>query len=97
MSQDNPLLNFKEAMAYLRVSRSTLYRLMSSGQLKGYKVFMTWRFYKHDLDQCIRSSPGPISLQPVFKEISIRLCGHAEIQLWCPSCIAYASLSKTET
>lgn len=43
------LLTFKEAMDFLRVSRSTIYRLMWSGQLRGYKVGSTWRFYEHDL------------------------------------------------
>ncbi|HLZ62597.1 MAG TPA: helix-turn-helix domain-containing protein [Ktedonosporobacter sp.] len=42
-------MTFKEAMSYLRVSRSTLYRLMWSGQLTGHKVGSTWRFYRQDL------------------------------------------------
>ena len=46
MIQDDVLLTFKEAMSYLRVSRSTLYRLMWSGQLTGHKVGSTWRFYR---------------------------------------------------
>ena len=47
--QEPALLTFKEAMDFLRVSRSTLYRLMWSGQLRGYKVGSAWRFYHHDL------------------------------------------------
>lgn len=43
------LLTFKEAMEFLRVSRSTIYRLMWSGQLRGHKVGSTWRFYETDL------------------------------------------------
>jgi excisionase family DNA binding protein len=43
------LLTFKEAMDFLRVSRSTIYRLMWSGQLRGHKVGSTWRFYEADL------------------------------------------------
>lgn len=43
------LLTFKEAMDFLRVSRSTIYRLMWAGQLRGYKVGSTWRFYERDL------------------------------------------------
>lgn len=49
------LLTFREAMTFLRVSRSTLYRLMESGQLRGHKVGSTWRFYQHDLLQAIES------------------------------------------
>jgi excisionase family DNA binding protein len=50
---DDILLTFKEAMGYLRVSRSTLYRLMWSGQLTGHKVGSTWRFYREDLRACV--------------------------------------------
>jgi excisionase family DNA binding protein len=60
LMQEEALLTFKEAMAFLRVSRSTLYRLMWSGQLCGHKVGSTWRFYKHDLRSVVASAPiGP--------------------------------------
>ena len=58
--QEDVLLTFKEAMSYLRVSRSTLYRLMWSGQLTGHKVGSTWRFYREDLRACVgRDMPLP--------------------------------------
>ena len=50
------LLTSKEAMAYLRVSRVTLYRLIKSGQLTGRKVLTTWRFRREDLDKCIKDA-----------------------------------------
>ena len=53
MLEEDILLTFKEAMSYLRVSRSTLYRLMWSGQLTGHKVGSTWRFYRDDLRACV--------------------------------------------
>jgi excisionase family DNA binding protein len=53
MLEEDILLTFKEAMNYLRVSRSTLYRLMWSGQLTGHKVGSTWRFYRDDLRACV--------------------------------------------
>lgn len=49
------LLTFKEAMDFLRVSRSTIYRLMWSGQLRGHKVGSTWRFYEQDLLNAVAS------------------------------------------
>jgi excisionase family DNA binding protein len=55
--QEDTLLTFKEAMSFLRVSRSTLYRLMWSGQLCGHKVGSTWRFYKDDLRSVVASFP----------------------------------------
>jgi excisionase family DNA binding protein len=60
MQEEDVLLTFKEAMNYLRVSRSTLYRLMWSGQLTGHKVGSTWRFYREDLRACVgRENPSP--------------------------------------
>jgi excisionase family DNA binding protein len=49
------LLTFKEAMEFLRVSRSTVYRLMWSGQLRGHKVGSTWRFYRSELLEAVAS------------------------------------------
>ncbi|MBV9710490.1 MAG: helix-turn-helix domain-containing protein [Ktedonobacteraceae bacterium] len=62
MIQDDTLLTFKEAMSYLRVSRSTLYRLMWSGQLTGHKVGSTWRFYREDLHSCVAREISTASL-----------------------------------
>ncbi len=61
--QDDVLLTFKEAMSYLRVSRSTLYRLMWSGQLTGHKVGSTWRFYREDLHACVGSEVPMMSMR----------------------------------
>ncbi len=63
MIQDDVLLTFKEAMGYLRVSRSTLYRLMWSGQLTGHKVGSTWRFYREDLRACVGREMPVATLQ----------------------------------
>lgn len=57
--QDSPLVTFKEAMNYLRVSRSTLYRLMGLGQLTGHKVGGTWRFYRDDLRASVHNPVQP--------------------------------------
>lgn len=57
IQREEMLLTFKEAMDYLRVSRSTLYRLMWSGQLTGHKVGSTWRFYREDLRGCVGRAP----------------------------------------
>ena len=66
MIQDDTLLTFKEAMSYLRVSRSTLYRLMWSGQLTGHKVGSTWRFYREDLHACVGREVSMVSLPTVL-------------------------------
>ncbi len=49
------LLTFQEAADLLRVSRATMYRLISSGQLVGHKVGRGWRFYKADIHRFVLS------------------------------------------
>jgi excisionase family DNA binding protein len=46
----------KEAMAYLQVSRSTMYRKMKRRELKGYKIGSEWRFYLKDLQAMLDST-----------------------------------------
>ena len=65
--QEDVLFTFKEAMGYLRISRSTLYRLMWSGQLTGHKVGSTWRFSQEELRACVRSE-GLKSAEPKVQE-----------------------------
>lgn len=69
MIEDDVLITFREAMTYLRVSRSTLYRLMWSGQLTGHKVGSTWRFYREDLRACVEREI-PMSMMPTNVAIS---------------------------
>jgi excisionase family DNA binding protein len=57
MQKENALLTFKQAMAYLQVSRSMIYRLMDADRLIGHKVGNLWRFYQADLDACIDTPP----------------------------------------
>ncbi len=70
LAQEDTLLTFKEAMNFLRVSRSTLYRLMWSGQLCGHKVGSTWRFYKQDLRSVVASAPIAGAVQRVPETVA---------------------------
>ena len=47
------LLTLKEAMEYLKLSRSTLYKLMEKGEIKGIKIGKVWRFRKEDIESFI--------------------------------------------
>jgi excisionase family DNA binding protein len=63
---DKKWFKFNEAMQYLDISRSSLYRLIWSEKLPGYKVGAQWRFKKEDLDNCIKWTPAepPDCLMP---------------------------------
>lgn len=52
------LLTFSETLQHLRISKSTLYRFMQSGELQGYKVGSTWRFYHKDVQGVIKARNG---------------------------------------
>jgi excisionase family DNA binding protein len=52
--EDDTLYTLKEACEYLRIGRSTLYRLMANSDLKGHKVGCTWRFYLGELRSFVR-------------------------------------------
>lgn len=63
LAPEDDWLDFKSAMSYLRTSRSTIYRLMWSGQLKGKKVGVglgTWRFSRADLRKCMRDEEARV-------------------------------------
>lgn len=49
IKDEEVLLDFNEAASYLRISRSTLYRLMKAERLEGHKVGRKWVFFKGDL------------------------------------------------
>ena len=56
-SNDDLLLNSKEAANFLRASRAKLYRLVKSGDIVGHKVGATWVFYKRDLIAYVARDP----------------------------------------
>jgi excisionase family DNA binding protein len=53
LPDDEIMFTTDEALQYLRISRSTMYRLIEDGTLKGHKVGAKWRFFKSDLKASI--------------------------------------------
>jgi excisionase family DNA binding protein len=49
LTDDELMLTFREAQDFLRISATTMYRLLASGVLKGHKIGTKWRFYLKDL------------------------------------------------
>lgn len=54
ISEEEMLLNVQEAMEFLGISRSTIYRMIKRGDLKAYKVGAEWRFFKKDLIEFVK-------------------------------------------
>lgn len=49
-NQDN-VLTIEELAAYLKISKSTLYKLAQKGEIPGQKVGKHWRFRRDIIDQ----------------------------------------------
>jgi excisionase family DNA binding protein len=51
MQQDAKVITVGELSEYLRVHRSTIYRLLKKGQLPAFKIGSDWRFNVEAIDQ----------------------------------------------
>src|SRR3990170_2095864 len=54
------VLTLDEAASFLKVSKSTLYKLLESGKLSARKLGRAWRFNRSELEAWLRNpSPAP--------------------------------------
>lgn len=51
------IMRLDELAVYLKVSKSTLYKLVQQGELPGQKVGKQWRFHKSAVDDWLRQNP----------------------------------------
>ncbi len=65
MASDNKLtpsvLTPAELANYLRVHRSTIYRLLDRGELPSFKVGSDWRFVRDDIDRWRLGQPQAVA------------------------------------
>jgi excisionase family DNA binding protein len=52
------IMNIENLTAYLKISRSTLYKLVQNGRLPGQKVGKRWRFHKEAIDEWLKQQPA---------------------------------------
>lgn len=50
-TDDDEVLTIDELATYLKVSKSTLYKLAQEGKLPGQKIGKHWRFLRSTIDQ----------------------------------------------
>jgi excisionase family DNA binding protein len=48
-----PAMTVRDVAVFLNVDEKTIYRLVTKGELPGFKVLGSWRFQKSDLDAWI--------------------------------------------
>ena len=54
--QSDPVLTIEELSAYLKISRSTLYKLVSEGKIPSQKVGRHWRFRRAAIDRWLEET-----------------------------------------
>lgn len=52
------IMTIEELAEYLKISRSTLYKLLQDGKLPGQKVGKRWRFHQDAIDEWVKSGTG---------------------------------------
>jgi excisionase family DNA binding protein len=59
LSEFAAVLTIEELSAYLKVPRSTLYKLVREGKVPCQKVGRHWRFHKSAIDIWLKEHPEP--------------------------------------
>ena len=54
-SEVEPAMTVRDVAAFLNVDEKTIYRLVTRGELPGFKVLGSWRFQKPDLASWVES------------------------------------------
>jgi excisionase family DNA binding protein len=55
LTNDEPAMTVRDVAACLNVDEKTIYRLVTKGELPGFKVLGSWRFQRSDLEAWIES------------------------------------------
>ena len=53
-AENNSIFNTQEACLYLKVSRPTFLKYITSGKIKAQKIGRGWRVFREELDRFIR-------------------------------------------
>lgn len=56
-TQPDEVMSITELSEYLKVSRSTLYKLVQAGRVPGQKVGRHWRFRRETIDRWLDAGP----------------------------------------
>ena len=62
------VMSIDELAEYLKISRSTLYKLAQEGGLPCQKVGRRWRFHKGAIDDWLRQHPEQMESKPEARE-----------------------------
>ncbi len=63
MLANDEVLTSKEVMAYLRISKPTLYRMIRLGDLRAVKIGKNYRFLKKDVERLLRADSESVNVR----------------------------------
>jgi excisionase family DNA binding protein len=61
MVENEHIFTIDELAVYLKISKSTLYKLLPEGKLPGQKVGRHWRFHKKAIDVWLQKYRGKVN------------------------------------
>ena len=56
-AKQDDIMTMDELAEYLKISKSTLYKLATENKLPGQKIGKRWRFHKDAVDEWIKKQP----------------------------------------
>ena len=56
--EQEPVLTIDELAKYLKISKSSLYKLVKDGKVPGQKVGRHWRFHRETIDRWLGEEKG---------------------------------------
>ncbi|NLX96713.1 MAG: helix-turn-helix domain-containing protein [Rhodopirellula sp.] len=59
MAKSDAVMTIEELSKYLKISRSTLYKLAQEGKLPAQKVGRHWRFHREAVDEWLKHKAEP--------------------------------------
>ena len=59
VAKRDDIMTMDELAEYLKISKSTLYKLAQENKLPGQKIGKRWRFHRDSVDEWLKTSPGP--------------------------------------
>ena len=54
MADNNEIMKFEEVMEYLNIGKSTLYKLLRSGDITSFKIGKVWKIPRQSVEDYIK-------------------------------------------
>ena len=66
---NSPIMTLEETAKYLRIGKSTLYKMAREGKIPAVKIANQWRFRKEDIDKWLQEIRDKAKMNKIFSFI----------------------------